>query len=661
MNDSGDVKLSQTDNGGDINVNAGVIAMSGGLETCAYLALFGGNNDGSNWWGNKGEIAERQYVSKTQTLLRSLPITSGNLLQIEDAILSDLAFFIDLKIASTVTVEVTIPAVNTVSITVRINAEGVESEFNFTENWKASIEDSIPDNIGPISVTTPPPPPIVILPGWDLTGTIDPLVSAVFTNEVTLMSGAYMSPDNEQKLFTVDESTGVIYQYTLNVPGNITTRSYDGTSFSVGSEQTAPSAITFADDGFTFYVIGTSPIAFHQYTCPTAFSLIGASYVIGSVFSLVGEESIPTGIWVNAAQTRIYTLGRGNRRLSQFNFGTPGDATTIVFNSRVNVNSIDTSPTGLYLRPDESVAMFTGKTGDYVYQFSLPVLADVLQGVFQKQFGVGVTIPEDVFFNDTGRKMYVVDAATQSIHQYVLPEPQAYRDAVILKAPIAFWELGDLDVSPVVVDTISGYNGTRVGTTTFGVPGLIPSEPNTALLLPGPSADRINLPDIAALRPATNITLEMIFDLDNTGGDNLFKMASGNNGDSSGWGITITGGTRVDFYLATVGGNNANGNPNAFLSASAVVTITGPYLVHCTYDGSIRRIYVNGFEVQSSAKAGAIKYGPVSGLAEAPYIGAHAFNGALTGTGLDGVIQYVALYDRVLTPEEILDNQGARF
>jgi phage gp46-like protein len=143
----GDVKLSQTVDGGDISVVNGVIEMSGGLETSVYLALFGGNedDDGSDknifsWWGNKEDMPENQYHSKTQFLLKSLPATSNNLLLIEDAVILDTKYLIELKIASSVNVEVSIPKINAINIKIIIEADGVETEFNFTENWKIEVK-----------------------------------------------------------------------------------------------------------------------------------------------------------------------------------------------------------------------------------------------------------------------------------------------------------------------------------------------------------------------------------------------------------------------------------------------------------------------------------------------------------------------------------------
>lgn len=142
----GDVKLFQTDEGGDLTVVNGVVEMAPGLETMAYLCLFGGNegDDGrdknpANWWGNLDEDdPARRYRSETQNLLRSLPATSGNLKRVRDAALRDLNVFKTEGIASSVEVSVTVPGLNRISIIIDIEARGEESRFEFAENWKAT-------------------------------------------------------------------------------------------------------------------------------------------------------------------------------------------------------------------------------------------------------------------------------------------------------------------------------------------------------------------------------------------------------------------------------------------------------------------------------------------------------------------------------------------
>ena len=138
----GDVLLFQTVDDGNINVENGITEMSSGLETAAYLSMFGGNedDDGSdgnkdNWWGNIDEVDPvNQYRSETQNLLQSIPATSGNLLRIQSAVERDLAWFIEVGVAVSVAAIVTIPALNRVRITINIDGD---TTLVFVENWQA--------------------------------------------------------------------------------------------------------------------------------------------------------------------------------------------------------------------------------------------------------------------------------------------------------------------------------------------------------------------------------------------------------------------------------------------------------------------------------------------------------------------------------------------
>lgn len=141
----GDVLLYQSLNGGEIDYIDGQPVMTGGFETAAYLSLFGGNkdDDGSKdnpltWWGNVEETdPDKRYISRTQYILQGLPATAANLRRLEEAARLDLNWFLTSKIASSVEVEAVIPEFNKVNIAVTIKAEGKESQFNFTENWRA--------------------------------------------------------------------------------------------------------------------------------------------------------------------------------------------------------------------------------------------------------------------------------------------------------------------------------------------------------------------------------------------------------------------------------------------------------------------------------------------------------------------------------------------
>jgi phage gp46-like protein len=142
-----DVLLRHQPDGGNIDCVNGQLLMSDGLETAAYLSIFGGNEldsgaDGDalrEWWGNKIErIEARKYRSRFQNLMASLPLVPGNLARLEEAAALDLTWFVDEGIATYVNVDASIPALNTVKLDVLIVVDGVNHRFEFTKQARDS-------------------------------------------------------------------------------------------------------------------------------------------------------------------------------------------------------------------------------------------------------------------------------------------------------------------------------------------------------------------------------------------------------------------------------------------------------------------------------------------------------------------------------------------
>lgn len=142
-----DVLLFQTNDDGDINIVNGTVETTAGLETAVYLSLFGGNEDdngiGDNldqWWGNIDVSALNRYRSQTQNILKSIPLISGNLTRIQDAINNDLAWLIETGIASAIIAELFIEDVNRLKITIDIRV--VNIEFLNTSKFVKEIQNN---------------------------------------------------------------------------------------------------------------------------------------------------------------------------------------------------------------------------------------------------------------------------------------------------------------------------------------------------------------------------------------------------------------------------------------------------------------------------------------------------------------------------------------
>ena len=145
--EAGDVRLFNTTDGGEIIVENGLAELSGGLETAAYLSLFGGNVDdpGDNaslkqWWGNFDETdPARRYRSRTQHLLKGLPATPFNLRRIEQEAKNDLAWFVSEGVATSVEVEASLESRDRVRIVVTILADESQTVLTYSANWRAEF------------------------------------------------------------------------------------------------------------------------------------------------------------------------------------------------------------------------------------------------------------------------------------------------------------------------------------------------------------------------------------------------------------------------------------------------------------------------------------------------------------------------------------------
>lgn len=128
-----DVRLFQTPDGGEIECIAGQVVMTESLEPAVMISLFGGNQEDSGsdgdvpreWWGNKLATDEAEKLrSETQSLLTSIPVTSGNLRRFQDAAQRDLAWMVTAAVATAVAVRAVITSVNKLRFDVAIQVSG---------------------------------------------------------------------------------------------------------------------------------------------------------------------------------------------------------------------------------------------------------------------------------------------------------------------------------------------------------------------------------------------------------------------------------------------------------------------------------------------------------------------------------------------------------
>lgn len=127
----GDVLFIDTPDGGNIQIENGLVLDDRGFQTAVYLSLFGGNFDdpvviesNKSWWGNLIGDKETELRSQFQNIICSLPLTTKNIRVAEDAAKQDLTWVIDNGIGDEITVTGSIENIKEASFEIVISKNG---------------------------------------------------------------------------------------------------------------------------------------------------------------------------------------------------------------------------------------------------------------------------------------------------------------------------------------------------------------------------------------------------------------------------------------------------------------------------------------------------------------------------------------------------------
>jgi DNA-binding beta-propeller fold protein YncE len=256
---------------------------------------------------------------------------------------------------------------------------------------------------------------------WDVSTASYVQVFSVSTQEAT-PEAIFFKPDGT-KMYVLGNSGDDVNEYDLSTVWDVSTASYVQ-AFSVRSQETTPTGLFFKPDGTKMYVIGTARDAVNEYDLSTAWDVSTASWVTPSTnfFYLADQEISPQGIFFKPDGTKMYVTGSSGDDVNEYDLSTAWDITTASFVQVFNVRTQELSPTGLFFKPDGTKMYVTGSTGDNVYEYDLSTAWDVSTASYVQVFSVSAqeTTPTGLFFKPDGTKMYVIGAIGDDVNEYDL-------------------------------------------------------------------------------------------------------------------------------------------------------------------------------------------------------------------------------------------------
>jgi hypothetical protein len=224
----------------------------------------------------------------------------------------------------------------------------------------------------------------------------------------------------------------------------------------------------------------------------------------------------------------------------------------------------------------------------------------------------------------------------------VIPET-SYREAIVADGPVSYWRLGESS-GDFAADAMGRNPGEYLNGVVYGQPGAISGDIDTAAGFVTASQTKVEVPYSPGLN-SVPFSAELWARVSG-GSGHRSPLTSRNDFPQQGYIFYADPSNQWQFWSGT--GEQVGWD---IISGPAVRNNAWTHLV-ATYDGEIKRFYVDGLQAGTSTAP----FGPNDGTVLR--IGGGASENPVGSFFFQGSVDEVAIYDKVLTPEQIQIHYG---
>jgi 6-phosphogluconolactonase (cycloisomerase 2 family) len=221
------------------------------------------------------------------------------------------------------------------------------------------------------------------------------------------------------KMFIAGNGGDDINEYTLTTAWDVSTASFVD-SFSVNSQETAPTGIVFSKSGDKMFVVGNTGDDVNEYTLTTAWDVSTASFV--DSFSVATQETIPIGIAFSKSGDKMFVVGDAGNDVNEYTLTTAWDVSTASFVDSFSVATQEADPQEIAFSKSGDKMFVVGNTGNDINEYTLTTAWDVSTASFVDSFSVTnqEKTPRGIWFDYSGKTMFIVGSGGDDVNVYKL-------------------------------------------------------------------------------------------------------------------------------------------------------------------------------------------------------------------------------------------------
>jgi DNA-binding beta-propeller fold protein YncE len=247
----------------------------------------------------------------------------------------------------------------------------------------------------------------------------------------------------------VDET--VTTEERLGSVGDIGNSTYE-TDLSVSGREPTPTGVEFAPEGRRMYVAGTGSDSVHQYDTGR-FDVSLATH--NETLALAHDD--PRSVEVADSGTAMYVADAANATVYEYELSEAYNVSTASQSGQLPVGSEDADPRRADVADSGERLYVVGASSDTVYEYSLGTPYDLSTASLDDRFDVGgqVSAPTGMDFSSDGTRMLVSDSSDNTVHEYELSSP--FRVASAQYADQSLYVRGDVGTSAAVAFENGGF------------------------------------------------------------------------------------------------------------------------------------------------------------------------------------------------------------